>query len=178
MLKLLFYHSRRKTMANNFSFDIVSQINLQSIDDAVNIAMKEIINRFDLRGSNSIIKFNRSEKTVILSTASEFHLKQIKSILLAKLAKRGVSNKSLSVKSTETNISGAIRETNTVVSGIETELAKTIVKDIKAKNLKVQLAIQDEQIRVTGRDKDELQAVINFVKSKDYPIPLQFTNYR
>lgn len=165
-------------MANNFSFDIVSQIDLQAIDDAVNIAMKEIVNRFDLKGTNSLIEFNRTEKTVTLSTASEFHLKQIKSVLSAKLAKRGVSSKSLSVKNTETNISGAIRETNTVISGIETELAKSIVKDVKAQNLKVQLAIQDEQIRVTGRDKDGLQAVINFVKSKNYPIPLQFVNYR
>jgi len=165
-------------MANNFSFDIVSQIDLQAIDDAVNIAMKEIANRFDLKGTNSLIEFNRTDKTVILSTASEFHLKQVKAVLSAKLAKRGVSNKSLTVKKTETNISGAVRETNEIVSGIEIELAKAIVKDIKTLNVKVQAAIQDEQIRVTGRDKDDLQTVITFVKAKSYPIPLQFINYR
>ncbi len=165
-------------MANDFSFDIVSQIDLQAVDDAVNIAMKEIINRFDLKGTNSVIEFNRTEKTVVLSTGSEFHLKQIKSVLAAKLAKRGVSGKGLSVKKTETNISGAVRETNSIVSGIEQELAKTIVKDIKATKLKVQAAILGEQIRISSRDKDELQSVIGLIRSKDYPIPLQFVNYR
>jgi len=165
-------------MADNFSFDIVSQIDLQAIDDAVNISMKEIVNRFDLKATNSIIEFNRTDKTIVLSTSSEFHLKQIKTVLAAKLAKRNVSSKSLSIKKTETNISGAVRETNTIISGIEKELAKTIVKDIKTLNLRIQAAIQDEQIRVTGRDKDDLQTVINFVKSKEYPIPLQFVNYR
>ncbi|MDD5686786.1 MAG: YajQ family cyclic di-GMP-binding protein [Elusimicrobia bacterium] len=165
-------------MPSDFSFDIVSQIDLQAIDDAVNIAMKEIINRYDLKGTNSKIEFNRTEKTVILSAGSDFHLKQIKAVLLSKMAKRGVSNKSLTVKNTETNLSGAVRETNNVVSGIEKELAKNIVKDIKTLNLKVQSAIQDEQIRVTSRAKDDLQTVISFIKSKDYPIPLQFVNYR
>ncbi len=165
-------------MANDFSFDIVSQVDLQAMDDAVNISMKEIINRFDLKGTNSTIEFNRVEKTVILSSASDFNLKQIKNILLSKMAKRGVSQKALTVKKTETNISGAVRETDNIVCGIEKELAKSIVKDIKALNLKVQSAIQDEQIRVSSRDKDALQTVIGFIKSKDYPVPLQFINYR
>ncbi|MFH0947979.1 MAG: YajQ family cyclic di-GMP-binding protein [Elusimicrobiota bacterium] len=165
-------------MANDFSFDIVSQVDLQAVDDAVNISMKEIINRFDLKGTNSVIELNRVEKTVILSASSEFHLKQIKNVLSAKMAKRGISHKSLSVKKIETNISGAVRETNNIVCGIEKELAKSIVKDIKILNLKVQLAIQDEQIRVSSRVKDDLQLAINFIKSKDYPVPLQFVNYR
>jgi hypothetical protein len=165
-------------MANDFSFDIVSDVDLQAVDDAVNISMREIVNRFDLKGTNSIIEFNRTEKTVVLSSSSDFHLKQIKSVLSAKLVKRGVSNKSLTVKKTETNLSGGVRETNEVVSGIEKELAKSIVKDIKALNLKVQAAIQDEQIRVSSRAKDDLQEVIAFIKSKGYPIPLQCVNYR
>ncbi|HAM39151.1 MAG: YajQ family cyclic di-GMP-binding protein [Elusimicrobia bacterium RIFOXYC2_FULL_34_12] len=165
-------------MASDFSFDIVSQIDLQAIDDAVNISMKEIVNRYDLKGTNSIIEFNRTEKTVTLSAGSDFHLKQIKAILISKMAKRGVSNKSLSVKKTETNLSGAIRETNNLVCGIEKELAKSIVKDIKTLNIKVQASIQEEQIRVSSRVKDDLQSVISFIKSKDYPIPLQFVNYR
>lgn len=165
-------------MANDFSFDIVSQVDLQAVDDAVNISMKEIINRFDLKGTNSTIELNRVEKTVILSASSEFHLKQIKNVLLSKMAKRGVSQKALTVKTTETNISGAVRETDNIVCGIEKELAKSIVKDIKALNLKVQSAIQDEQIRVSSRDKDALQSVISFIKSKEYPVPLQFINYR
>lgn len=165
-------------MAGSFSFDIVSQVDLQAIDDAVNISMKEIINRFDLKGTNSKIEFNRTEKTVVLSAGSDFHLKQIKSVLTSKLVKRGVSPKSISVKKTETNISGAVRETDNIVCGIEKELAKSIVKDIKTLNLKIQSAIQDEQIRVSGKTKDDLQSVISFVKSKDYPVPLQFVNYR
>lgn len=165
-------------MANDFSFDIVSQVNLQALDDAVNISMKEIINRFDLKGTNSTIEFNRVEKTVILSAGSEFHLRQIKDVLSSKMAKRGVNQKALTVKKTETNISGAVRETDNIVCGIEKELAKSIVKDIKALNLKVQSAIQDEHIRVSSVNKDNLQSVINFIKSKGYPIPLQFVNYR
>lgn len=165
-------------MASDFSFDIVSQVDLQAVDDAVNIAMKEIINRFDLKGTNSTIELNRVEKTVILSASSEFHLKQIKNVLSSKMAKRGVSQKALTVKTTEANISGAVRETDNVVCGIEKELAKSIVKDIKALNLKVQSAIQDEQIRVSSKDKDALQSIISFIKSKDYPVPLQFINYR
>ncbi|MBI5573702.1 MAG: YajQ family cyclic di-GMP-binding protein [Elusimicrobia bacterium] len=165
-------------MASDFSFDIVSQVDLQAVDDAVNISMKEIINRFDLKGTNSTIELNRVEKTVILSASSEFHLKQIKNVLSSKMAKRGVSQKALTVKKTETNISGAVRETDNIVCGIEKELAKSIVKDIKTLNLKVQSAIQDEQIRVSSRDKDALQSVISFIKSKDYPVPLQFVNYR
>lgn len=165
-------------MASDFSFDIVSQVDLQAVDDAVNISMKEIINRFDLKGTNSTIELNRVEKTVILSASSDFHLKQIKNVLSSKMAKRGVSQKALTVKTTEANISGAVRETDNVVCGIEKELAKSIVKDIKTLNLKVQSAIQDEQIRVSSRDKDALQSVISFIKAKDYPVPLQFINYR
>ena len=165
-------------MASDFSFDIVSQVDLQAVDDAVNISMKEIINRFDLKGTNSTIELNRVEKTVILSASSDFHFKQIKNVLSSKMAKRGVSQKALTVKTTETNISGAVRETDNVVCGIEKELAKSIVKDIKTLNLKVQSAIQDEQIRVSSRDKDALQSVISFIKAKDYPVPLQFINYR
>lgn len=165
-------------MASDFSFDIVSQVDLQAIDDAVNVSMKEIVNRFDLKETNSTIEFNRTEKTVILSAGSDFHLKQIKAVLVSKLAKRGISQKSLSVKKTETNLSGAVRETDNIICGIEKELAKSIVKDIKKLNLKVQVSIQDEQIRVSGQAKNDLQSVISFVKSKDYPIPLQFVNYR
>ncbi len=165
-------------MANDFSFDIVSQVDLQAIDDAVNVSMKEIVNRFDLKETNSTIEFNRTEKTVILSAGSDFYLKQIKAVLVSKLAKRGISQKSLSLKKTETNLSGAVRETYNIICGIEKELAKSIVKDIKTLNLRVQVSIQDEQIRVSGKAKDDLQSVISFVKSKDYPIPLQFVNYR
>lgn len=165
-------------MASDFSFDIVSQVDLQAIDDAVNVSTKEIVNRFDLKETNSTIEFNRTEKTVILSAGSDFHLKQIKAVLVSKLAKRGISQKSLSVRKTETNLSGAVRETDNIVCGIEKELARSIVKDIKKLNLKVQVSIQDEQIRVSGKAKDDLQSVISFVKSKDYPIPLQFVNRR
>ncbi len=165
-------------MASDFSFDIVSEVDLQAIDDAVNVSMKEIANRFDLKGTDSTIIFNRGEKLVILSAGSDFYIKQIKAILAGKLAKRGISQKSLSLKKIETNVSGAVRETHSIICGIEKELAKSIVKDIKTLNLKIQASIQDEQIRVSGKAKDDLQSVISFIKSKDYPIPLQFVNYR
>ncbi|OGS20922.1 MAG: YajQ family cyclic di-GMP-binding protein [Elusimicrobia bacterium RIFOXYA2_FULL_39_19] len=165
-------------MASDFSFDIVSNVDLQAVDDAVNTAMREISVRFDLKGSNSKIELNRTDKTVTLFSASDFQLKQIKQVMWSKLAKRGVDPKSLSVKKTETNLSGEARETNNIVCGIEKELAKEMVKDIKALNIKVQCAIQDEQIRVSGKSKDDLQTVISFVREKKYPIPLQFINFK
>ena len=165
-------------MATDFSFDIVSNVDLQAVDDSVNIAMREIPVRFDLKGTNSSITFNRTEKTVTIFSGSDFHLKIIRQILWSKLAKRNVDPRSLAPKPIETNVSGEAKEVNDLVCGIEKELAKTIVKDIKALNLKVQCAIQDEQIRVSGKSKDDLQGVIAFIRAKKYSVPLQAVNLK
>lgn len=165
-------------MPSDASFDIVSEVNLQAVDDAVNTANKEISTRFDLKSTGAKVELNRVEKTVTIFADSDFQLKQLKALFGEKMARRELSAKALSVKKTETVLSGAIREINSIVCGLEKELAKSIVKDIKGLKLKVQPSINDDKIRVSAKSKDDLQAVIKFVRAKDYPVPLQFTNYR
>lgn len=165
-------------MAKDFSFDIVSEVDLQVVDDVINVASKEINNRFDLKGTGSKIEFERGTKKVIFKAPSEFQVKQIKDILKQKMAKRDLSAKCLKPKPIEKASGDTVREENDIVCGIDKEQAKKMVKDIKDLKLKVQAAIQDEKLRVSGRSKDDLQAVMTMVKKKDYPIPLQFNNYR
>lgn len=165
-------------MAKDPSFDIVSEVDMQVMDDCVNVTKKEITNRFDLKSLNLVIDFNRNEKTITITAPDDFSLKQTKEILFQKMLKRDLSMKCLAVKKKEDASAGSVRETNTIVNGIDKELAKIITKDIKDMKLKVTASIQDEQVRVTGAKKDDLQDVINMLKGKDYPIPLQFTNYR
>ncbi|MGL4369730.1 MAG: YajQ family cyclic di-GMP-binding protein [Spirochaetota bacterium] len=165
-------------MAQECSFDIVSEVNLQVIDDAVNVAIKEIQNRFDFKGVKAEIELKRGDKTIELSAPSEMKVQQMKDILMQKFGKKEISYKALSLKKSEKAANGGIKESYSVITGIEKELAKTIVKDIKDSGIKVQASIQEEKIRVTGKNKDDLQRVISMTREKDYPIPLQFTNYR
>ncbi len=165
-------------MAKDPSFDIVSEVDLQVIDDCVNVAVKEISNRFDFKGQNITIELSKGDKTVTIHTPSDFTLQQVREILFSKFIKRGLNQKCLREKKKEKATGDSVREINEVVTGIDKDLAKQIVKDIKDLKLKVQASIQDEQVRVSGAKKDDLQAVINALKEKEYPIPLQFTNYR
>lgn len=165
-------------MAQENSFDIMSEVNLQFIDDTVNVAVKEIQNRFDLKGVDCSITFGRGDKTVTFAAPAEFNLKQIKEIFFTKLAKKDISVKSLQSKGLDKSSNGSVKEVFNLVCGIDKEVAKDIVKDIKAGGHKVQAAIQDDKVRVSGKDKDVLQAVIGMLRQKEYPIPLQFGNYR
>ena len=165
-------------MANDFSFDIVSQVDLQEIDNAVNQAMKEIKTRFDFKGSKSEILFKREEKKIMFLADDDLKLKNVIEILEGKLAKRGVSIKALKYGIAEKALDGLIRQSAEVIQGIPQERAKEIVKRIKDLKLKVQPSIQADQIRVAGRSKDELQTVIQFLKGASLDLPLQFTNYR
>jgi len=165
-------------MACDFSFDIVSQVDLQEVDNALNQAMKEIKTRFDFKGSKSEIKFNRDEKKIILLADDGMKLKNVIEILEGKLAKRGVSVKSLKYGVSEKALDGMIRQSAEVIQGIPQDKAKEIVKSIKELKLKIQPSIQGDQIRVSGRTKDDLQTVISFLKGAQLDLPLQFTNYR
>ncbi|MBI4978365.1 MAG: YajQ family cyclic di-GMP-binding protein [Spirochaetes bacterium] len=165
-------------MAKDASFDIVSQADLQMVDDAVNTAMREIDNRFDLKGLGISITLERTAKTITLFAPSDFQIDMIKQILVQKMTKRGLSAKVMKVKTTEAATGGAVREVNDIITGVDKEVAKTIIKDIKDMKYKVQTSIQDEQIRVVSPSKDELQKVIALIRGKDYPIALQFTNFR
>ena len=158
------------------SFDVVSKIDLAEVSNAVQQAQKELAQRFDFKGSKSSIELTAEE--IVLVSDDEGKLRSVKDILESKLVKRGVSLKALDYAVLEQAAGGTVRQKAKIVQGIEIEKAKAIVKAIKEAKLKVQASIQSEQVRVTGRAKDDLQKAMAVVKGKDYGIPLQFTNYR
>ena len=163
-------------MAQDFSFDVVSKTDMQEVQNAVLQAQKELAQRFDFKGSKSSIEFAAEELTLV--SDDEGKLVSLKDILETKLVKRKVSLKSLDYGKIEPAAGGTVRQKAKIVQGIESEKAKAIVKAIKDAKLKVQASIQSDQVRVTSRNKDELQRAIALVKDKDFGIPLQFTNYR
>lgn len=165
-------------MASTFSFDIVSQVDLQEADNAVNQALKEIQQRYDFKGSNSTIELDKKTSQVKVESDDEYRLKQVVDVLESKLIKRGISLKALSYGEIEQGTKGSARQGITLQSGIDKENAKKITKLIKDQGLKVQAQIQDDQVRVTGKSKDELQEVIQVLKGADLPFDMQFVNYR
>jgi len=165
-------------MAQQNSFDIVSEVNMQEVDNALNQAQKEVAQRYDLKDSKSTINFDQKEKIATVSSLNEFTLKSVVDVLQNKFIKRGIHLKSLEYSPVEQAAGGTARQKITLRVGIDKENAKTLVKIIKDSKLKVQAQIMEEQVRVSGKDRDELQAVIAKLKALDFPLPLQFTNYR
>ncbi|HEX7715255.1 MAG TPA: YajQ family cyclic di-GMP-binding protein [Bacillota bacterium] len=163
-------------MANEASFDVVSKVDLQEVDNAVNQTVKEIGQRYDFRNSLAEITLNGEELKI--SADNDYKLKSIIDILQTKLIKRGVSIKNLEYAKVESASGGTVRQMIRIKQGIATETAKQMVKDIKTLNLKVQAQIMSDQLRVSGKSRDDLQAVIQALKAKDYGVELQFTNYR
>ncbi len=159
------------------SFDAVSQVNQQEVDNALNQAVKEIQTRYDFKGTKSEIR--RGEKGAFTIIADdEFKRKAVLDVVQSKLVKRGVSLKAMQLGKIEPASGGTLRQEVTFLSGIPIEKAKEIVKLLKEAKLKVQAQIQDEQVRVSGKNKDDLQAAIQAVKARDFGLDLQFTNYR
>lgn len=166
-------------MAADFSFDIVSQVDLQEIDNAVNQTLKEIKTRYDFKGSRSEVTFNREEKKILIIADDDMKLNSIIEILKTKLSKRNVSVKAVSYGTPEKAMDGLIRQPAEIIQGLSQEHAKQIVKHIKDLKLKVQPSIQSDQIRIAARSKDDLQTVIQALKTNPpVEIPLQFVNYR
>jgi cyclic-di-GMP-binding protein len=163
-------------MAQDFSFDIVSKTDMQEVANAIQQAQKELAQRFDFKGSKSEIQLANDELTLI--SDDEGKLRSLRDIVEGRLVKRGVSLKALDYGKIEDAALGTVRQKAKIVQGIETEKAKAIVKTIKDAKLKVQASIQSDQVRVTGRSKDDLQSAMSLVKGGDFGIPLQFTNYR
>jgi uncharacterized protein YajQ (UPF0234 family) len=157
------------------SFDIVSEVDIQEVRNAVDQANREIETRFDFKGVNA--KFEQSEAEITLRAEQEFQLNQMMDILRQKLVKRKVDIKSMDVREPETSLNAA-RQLVIMKQGIESVTAKQIVKDIKASKIKVQAQIQGDQVRVTGKKRDELQQVISILREADYGLPLQFQNFR
>jgi uncharacterized protein YajQ (UPF0234 family) len=158
------------------SFDVVSRVDLQEVDNAINQATKEIQQRFDFKASGTEIV--REGEAIQVRSSDEFRVKAAVEVLQAKLARRGVPLKALVPGVIEAGSSGAARQRITVQQGIETERARELVKMIKQSRLKVQVAIQGDEVRISGKKRDDLQAVINQLKAADFPAPLQFVNFR
>jgi uncharacterized protein YajQ (UPF0234 family) len=162
-------------MASN-SFDIVSTVDLQEVRNAIAQAGKEIATRYDLKSSGS--KVELVDEAILLTAPDDYTLKAVRDVLEGRLVKRGVPLKALSFGTVEQALGGTTRQRVTLQKGIPTEKAREIVKIVKGTKLKVQTAIQGDQLRVTGKNKDDLQAVMQLLKETDLGIDMQFTNYR
>lgn len=165
-------------MPQDFSFDVVSKVDLQEVSNAVQQASKEIATRFDFRGSSSKIEWDEKELTLTLTSEDAGKLKSVVDILEGRLVKRGIAVKALDFGKVEDAAGGTARQAVKVKQGIPSEKAKEIVRAIKDRKLKVQAAIQADQVRVSGRVKDDLQAVMAMLRGQDFGLPLQFSNYR
>lgn len=163
-------------MAKEASFDVVSEINTEEVKNAIQQAEKELKNRFDFKGSTVEIKMTEGKLTIVGD--DEFKLEQIKDVLFAKLIKRNVPTKNIQFGETEHALGAKALQTAELINGIDKENAKKITTAIKNAKLKVKTQIQDNQIRVTGKSRDDLQEVIQLLRKLPLTIDLQFTNYR
>jgi uncharacterized protein YajQ (UPF0234 family) len=160
------------------SFDIVNKVDLQELDNAVNNSLKEVATRFDFRNSRTTIELNKKDKVINLVTADEMKMRSLEDMLRTHCVRRKVNPKCLEFKDAEPTSQGLLKREVKIKEGIEIDTARRIVKIIKDLNLKVQAAIQDEQVRVTGKKIDDLQAVIQTLNSQDLGIPLQYVNMK
>lgn len=163
-------------MAKDCSFDVVSEVDMQEVDNAVNQAIKEIGTRYDFRGSKSEISLEGD--TIKLIGDDEYKLGAVVDVLKGKMVKRNVSIKNLEFGKVEAASGATVRQLVTIKKGISQENAKKVTKAIKDMKIKAQASIQGDQVRVSGKDKDDLQAVIQMLKNLDVPVELQFTNFR
>jgi cyclic-di-GMP-binding protein len=158
------------------SFDIVSRIDLQEVDNAVNISKKAILARYDFRGSKTEISLDKKDKKIHVTTEDDMKMRAVQDTLIENLVKRKVDRRCLEPKANEMAAQGMIKREIAIREGVDADHARNIVKMIKDKKLKVQAAIQDQQVRVTGKNIDDLQSVIQMVRAANLPIPLQFVN--
>ncbi|MET0091414.1 MAG: YajQ family cyclic di-GMP-binding protein [Candidatus Thiodiazotropha sp.] len=157
------------------SFDIVSEVDLQEVRNAVDQANREIGTRFDFKGVDA--HFDQTDNEITLRAEQEFQLNQMMDILRQKLVKRSVDIAAMDIRDVQTSLNAA-RQTVIIKQGIETETAKKMIKDIKTSKIKVQSQIQGDQVRVTGKKRDDLQQVIALLRQADYGLPLQYQNFR
>ena len=163
-------------MADN-SFDIVSTIDLQEVQNAIQMAAKEVHTRFDLKDSGSEIRLEGKD-AIIIASKDDYKLKAVNDVLQAKLVKRGVPLKGLTYGAVEPAAGATVRQKISMQQGIPIEKAREIVKAIKDSKKKVQASIQGDTVRVSGKDRDTLQEIITLLKQREFGIDMQFTNYR
>ena len=160
------------------TFDVVSKIDLNEVNNAIQQALKEILVRYDLKDSKSHIELNEKDKKILLASADEFKLRAILEVLQVRLVKRGVPLKGLSFGEVIAAAGSTVRQEVAIQQGIPIEKAREVVKKIKEAKIKVQASIQGDLVRVSGKNRDDLQQVIQLLKGHDFGIDMQFTNYR
>ena len=160
------------------SFDVVSRVDMQEMDNAVNQVKKEILTRFDFRGSKTSIDLDRKEAKLQVLTEDDMKLRAIKDMLIAKVVRRSIEAEALVFGDHERAAGDMVKQTVTITNGIDIETARKVVKVVKETKLKVQAAIQGEEVRITGKQRDDLQEAIQALKEADLGLPLQFVNYR
>lgn len=160
------------------SFDIVNQVDAQEVDNAVNNTLKEVATRYDFRGLDTEVEYVKKDNRIDIVAAESMKLQAVRDMLIKHFVKRNLEPKVLEFGEMQGSSSGAVKISAKIREGIDRETAKKIVKEIKATKLKVQPAIQDDQVRVTGKKIDDLQEVISILKSKKLPVPLQFVNMK
>lgn len=165
-------------MAKDSSFDIVSELDLQEMDNAVNQAAKEIQTRYDLKNTGTTLEFDRTASEISVESESDFTLKSAVEVLESKVVRREISLKALDPGKIEPASGARVRQKIALKQGISADTAREIVKAIKAEKLKVQVAIEGDKVRVSAKSRDLLQEAIQLVKSADFGIPIQFINYR
>ncbi len=165
-------------MAKDSSFDVVSQVDMQEVDNAYQQAVKELVQRYDLKDSGSKIDFDKHAGTLTVHAPSDFIANQVIDVLNTKLIRRHIDIKAIQWGNHEAASGGTVRILGKIVSGIEMDLCRKINKDIRDQKYKVKVQIEGDQVRVFSASRDELQQVIAFLKEQDYGIPLQYTNYR
>ena len=158
------------------SFDVVSKLDMQEIDNSISNSMKEITQRYDFKGSNS--KIERSDKIITLTTEDELKAKQVLDILNGHIIKRNVDTRSIKLKNSESASGNTIRQTFDLIEGVDQDISKKIISAIKSSKMKVQVKIQGNELRVSGAKRDNLQEVIQIIKDLDLPVPLQYVNFR
>lgn len=165
-------------MAKDSSFDVVSQVDMQEVDNAYQQTAREISQRYDLKDSGATVELNKADKLFTINAPADFVSRQIVDVLNSKLIKRGIDLKAVTWDAPQAASGGTVRVLGHVVEGIDQATAKKINKDIKDQKLKVKVTIDGDKLRVTSASKDALQTVIGFLRNQDYGQPLQFTNYR
>jgi uncharacterized protein YajQ (UPF0234 family) len=160
------------------SFDIVSKVDAQTLDNAINNAKKEILNRYDFNGSKSTVDLDKKTNSITIVTEDDMRLKAIQDSIISRMMKQGLDPKSLNFGKEHQASGNMIRKEITIKEGLDKEAAKKVVAKIKASNLKVQASIMDDQVRVTAKKIDDLQAVISLCRAEDFEQPLQFINMR
>jgi uncharacterized protein YajQ (UPF0234 family) len=165
-------------VAKDFSFDVVSQVDIQHVSEAVQVVSKEVGTRYDFRGTETKVELDQKAGTIQLKSADEFKLKALLDMLNGRLAKRGLPLKNFTPEKAESALGGNAKQLVKIVQGIPKDKAKTIVASIKKSGLKVQPSIQGEQLRISGKSKDALQETMDYLKTQDFGLSLQFENYR